>query len=641
LREALLQFPSAPQAADWQWRLAYDLARTGDPGAITLFSTLITQQLNSGGVRLENLYDWGNSQQPPAVIEVFPLTTPAGFLSSNLVKVSLGENGSGFFWLTEEPPGYRSYPLSSDFDFIHPTQVDYFVQDLIGEGSQVVGIFRRSVANSNRYVAPSLFSLAQQPPIELPFAPGNPPEIGPQFDNNWLPLASGAPEGDLEFKSTVFPACPVIVSHFYEWNGQAFEYRSARYEIKPDLALLGYCEQVINHAASVWGLETTVGLMETLLPVWPPETTIDGDPYPADALDEWRYRLAIYRALLGNQEQAGGYANAIVLNPATPDSRWITPAQDFLDIYQSQADIYRVCTSARFCDPRQAFESLMRTISTDEYPNLRHLLGDAGVTYLANGYFDFDGDGQTETWLVLRHPTGSQMEFWIIFREADKVLPLFVQYVNTTPPRVTYSHPEQEPPVIRIDADVNFEIVRQGKTGEPAIVFVEEKPVFSADLMEQALAKAEAELLGGGEVEPVRLDLIELGNSPIFTCSYQLCPRYLYLLGLANELVLKKDLAIEAYLDLWRNFLGSPYVTMARYKLSGPAVPPGPTITPTRTITPRPTATRSFFGTGTPTRTPTVTGTPPTETPTITGTIFTPTITWTPTETEMYPAPTE
>jgi len=641
LKEALLQFPSAPQAANWQWQLAYNLARTGESPAIPFFSSMITQELNSGDVRLEGLFDWGNSQNPPAAIEVFPLDTPTGFLSSNLVKVSLGENGSGFFWLIEQPSGFESYPLTSDFDFVYPTQVDYFVQDLIGEGSSVAGIFRRSVPNTNQYQTPRLFSLAQRPPVELGFAAFTPPEIGPEFENNWEPLPGGAPEGDLQFQTTVFPACPVTVTHNYEWNGLTFEFRSAEYQIQPDQELLGYCEQAINHSASVWGLETTVQLMETLLPDWPPETTLDGDPYPADALDEWRYRLAIYQALSGKMEEASGYANAIVNNPATPDSRWIAPAQDFLTTFNDQADIYEVCLAASFCDPRRAFESLIKTISPEDYQNVRPILAEAGVTYLSSGFFDFDRDGQTETWLAIRHQTGSDLEFWILFQEEDQITPLFVDYLDTAPPRITYREPIQEPPVVSIDPGFTFQIARQGEAGVPSIYFVDEEVVFSADRMELELDRAETELLGGGDVEPIRIALIELRNSPIFTCSYLLCPRYLYLLGLANELVLEKDLAIDAYLELWRNFLGNPYVTMARYKLSGPAIPPGPTITPTRTITPRPSATRPFFRTSTPTWTPTVTGTPPTATPTITGTISTPTVTLTPTETEPYPAPTD
>jgi hypothetical protein len=639
LREALLQFPSAPQAADWQWKLAYNLARSGESPSIPLFTSLITQELNAGTVRLDNLYEWGLTQNPPAAIETYPLDTPTGFLSSSLVKVSLGENGSGFFWLLEQPSGFDSYPLTNDFDFVHPTQVDYFVEDLIGEGSAVAGIFRRFVPNTNRYQLPRLFSLAQRPPGELGFEPFTPPEIGPEFENNWVPLASGSPEGDLQFQSTVFPACPVLVKHNYAWNGSAFEFRSAEYQIQPDLELLGFCEQVINHSASIWGLETTVQLMETLLPDWPPKTTSTGDPYPNDALDEWRYRLAIYQALLGNQEEATGYANAIVNNPSSPASQWIEPAQDFLNTYQDQTDIFKVCLSASFCDPHQAFESLISTISPQDYPDLRTILSEAGVTYLSSGFFDFDNDGQTETWFVLRPKTGSDLEFWIVFQEEDRLVPLFVDYVDAAPQRITYQEPLQEPPIVSVDPDINFQITRQGKNQVPSIVFVPEEVVFSADQMKLDLDKAENELLNGGEVEAVRTNLVELRKSPIFTCSYQLCPRYLYLLGLANELVLKEDLSIQAYLELWRNFLGNPYVTMARYKLSGPAIPPGPTITPTRTITPRPTATRSFFRTATPTRTPTVTGTPPTATPTITGTIFTPTITLTPTVTQGYPAP--
>src|SRR3990170_1625225 len=37
-REALLRFPTAPQAENWLWGLAYNLARTGDPQAGTRFA---------------------------------------------------------------------------------------------------------------------------------------------------------------------------------------------------------------------------------------------------------------------------------------------------------------------------------------------------------------------------------------------------------------------------------------------------------------------------------------------------------------------------------------------------------------------------------------------------------------------------
>ena len=58
LKEALLRFPDAPQADRWQWDLAYDLARLGDPVAGARYADLIAEGLNRGEVGIDKLYAW-------------------------------------------------------------------------------------------------------------------------------------------------------------------------------------------------------------------------------------------------------------------------------------------------------------------------------------------------------------------------------------------------------------------------------------------------------------------------------------------------------------------------------------------------------------------------------------------------------
>ncbi|MCK4724687.1 MAG: hypothetical protein KAT29_02740, partial [Anaerolineales bacterium] len=307
-REALLRFPTASQAEEWQWQLAYNLARTGDQNAGEVYASLITQELNRDDTTLDELYSWGLKRDPQLLIESFPLESGEEILSSNLVKVTAGENGSSYFWLIEGLTGYTSHSLTSDFDFIRPNRIDNFLVKLLGTISEVVGIFPSIVHESLHYTIPSVFSLLQQPPQELSFALFSPPAIGPDFKNYWQPVESGDGYGDLQFSDAVFPACPVTVTHPYQWNGLQFTFIEDTYQIAPDLDLLSYCEIVVNHSINVWGLEPTVLLMETLLPDWPPEKTTTGKDYPDDALDEWRYRLSIYHALLANQDQATAYA---------------------------------------------------------------------------------------------------------------------------------------------------------------------------------------------------------------------------------------------------------------------------------------------------------------------------------------------
>lgn len=601
-REALLRFPTAQQADDWQWQLAYNLARTGDQTAGEVYAKLITQELNRDNTTLNELYGWGFDQSPQLIIENFPLIPGDNDLSSNLVKVTAEENGSTYFWLIERTTGFTSYSLTSDFNFVQPNKIDNFIVSFSGSGGEIIGIFPTKIHESIHYRPPNIFSLIVQPPEHQGFALFVPPAIGPDFTNNWQPLEVGGGPGDLQFQDAIFPACPVTVSHAYDWNGLEFKFIEDTYQIDPDPDLLSYCEFIVDHSINTWGLEPTIQIMETLLPVWPPETTTTGKDYPDDALDEWRYRLSIYHALLANQDQSTEYAQLIIDDPASPESRWITPATDLLANYHTQRDIYRVCLDAEYCNPQLGFESLVATITIEEYSDLINILRQAGVDVRSSGYFDFDFNGDSERWVVIRHQTGTPLEFWIISPYESNLQTVFVTTVNDYTPRLSYLEPLSEPPIILLEPDFTFYYVHLGPEGEPVIVLAEPEVVFASDRTEMELDYLEEILLTGGDPTFVQEELIILSNSPHFTCSYLLCPRFHYLLGLASELANDEYSAVAAYLDLWRQYPGHPFTIMARFKL-GSTFQPTPTSVPTITLTPPPTVD------GTETSTPTVTST--------------------------------
>jgi hypothetical protein len=619
-QEALHRFSTAPQARDWLWQLAYNLARTSDPAAGEVYANLITQELNSGQVELDGLYRWGLDRTPQVIIEVIPLDTLSDDLSRNLVKVRAGENGSSFFWLIEKPNGYVNFPLTSDFNFIQPSGINYFIVNLLGTNNTVVGIYPTEVYDSFNYVTPRIFSLDQQPPVELGYENISSPAIGPEFTNNWEPIEPGTGEGVLQFEDVIFAACPITVNHSYRWIRNVLSFLQASYHIEPDLDLLGYCEIIVNHAFNVWGLEPTIQLMETLLPSWPPESTTTGGEYPKDALDEWHFRLSLYHGLLGNWAESTGYANTIVSNPVSADSRWITPAAEFLEIYQEQRDIYKACLPSTHCDPGLAFKSLAATITPQEFPDLINTLENSGVTVRSSGYFDFDNDGDSERWVVIRHNPGTPLEFWIMQPNETGISAIFVDTIETDTPRLTYLEPISEPPIVKIDPDITFQLVKQGSDQEPVIVMVEQEVIFASDRTGLELDYLEVTLFTGGDPAYVQQELLILRTSPHFTCSYLLCPRFLYLLGLASELANDERAAVNAYLELWREYIDSPYATMARFKLIS-KITPVPTFTPT--ITQTPTATPTLPGTaGTPSPTATESlpgypppGNPPTNTP--------------------------
>jgi hypothetical protein len=156
---------------------------------------------------------------------------------------------------------------------------------------------------------------------------------------------------------------------------------------------------------------------------------------------------------------------------------------------------------------------------------------------------------------------------------------------------------------VQIDPDITFHYIKLDPEEEPVIVLVEPEVIFSSDRTEMDLDNLEEILLTGGDPAFVQEELIVLSKSPHFTCSYLLCPRFLYLLGLASELANDELSAVAAYLDLWRQYPAHPYTIMARFKL-GSTYNPTPTVLPTISNTPTHTpdglATPTPFNTETP-----------------------------------------
>jgi hypothetical protein len=109
-----------------------------------------------------------------------------------------------------------------------------------------------------------------------------------------------------------------------------------------------YCEIVLETASNGWGPEAAINVALPLLDVWPPETDVQGNSYPPDAYDELRYRLGVLYALAGKPSESIQYLNEIITSPITSDSSWITPAQEFLRLYQGLEDLYIACQQAQF-----------------------------------------------------------------------------------------------------------------------------------------------------------------------------------------------------------------------------------------------------------------------------------------------------
>ena len=623
LNEALLRFPDAPQAKLWGWQLAYSLARMGKQTAGEQYGKLIAEGLNSGETEVTNLAEWFHGKEPRMVLTVITTDPPSGYLSSHLLKVN--DRGSAFILLLETSGAFKSYPLTSDFDYslpvaekITPTpqptklpsrDFEAFSQDLTGDGVAEIVIFNTNPA-PDQLSLPRIFNLAQIPPAEIYIDPAEPPfRIGMEYQNIWSFSGEGSPT-KLEFKTRIFPPCPVTIQRSYQWDGEVFNLIKSQYQIEPSPETLSYCRLIIDHAANLWGSDATASLMEYLLPLWPPSKMEDGKPFPLDARDEWRFRLGVYHALLGNTQTAIFELSELVSAPSLPASRWIIPANEFLKAYQTKEDIYRACVTTAYCIPAQAVRYLIEQLSGGQDQEIIPYLYQHGVILRASGYFDFDGDGVRDIWFTIRHHPGEELELWLLLTYGGKVGPLTLGAVETNLPVFTYYDEKAVPPVVLLNEITAFQVKRVPGSREPYLSSFD-LPKLYPNLFTEALQKYSSELFSNANPAAVQKELLDMQKTPGLLCKPTwTCDNYYYTLGLASELAGDGRNAVSAYMRLWWDYWKSPYATMARLKLHQLYVPTAtPTITFTPTVTPLPaTATSSIptaiFATFTPSRTP-------------------------------------
>ena len=163
-------------------------------------------------------------------------------------------------------------------------------------------------------------------------------QVGMQFDNYWSVGARAAGQNDLVFKTTVYPPCPVTLRRAYRWNGQTFAFIDQQVSLEPNPRRIADCHAVIDHAASVWGPEAAIPLMQALLPNWPPAQDSQGKPLPLDARDAWLYRLGVYHALVGNQIQAVEQLPRLIEKIAEETERRADQIRNSLDLAEKIVD---------------------------------------------------------------------------------------------------------------------------------------------------------------------------------------------------------------------------------------------------------------------------------------------------------------
>jgi hypothetical protein len=421
----------------------------------------------------------------------------------------------------------------------------------------------------------------------------------------------------------------------YTWEGSIFSVSPAQYSLIPVSGQEAYCEIILDTSSAFWGPDSAISVTLPLLDIWPPDQDINGNLYPPDAYDELRYRLGILYALAGQPSEAVRYLSEIVNSPTIPNSEWINPAQEFLNVYMEPADLITACKGAQYCNLRDALCTMVNLSGMDESSQILTYLRNNGVTIRSSGLFDFDLDGQDERWMIIKPNSESKLEFWILSELQDGIQAVFVQVLEGIESLPYYHEPVGAPPVVQFELHKGFLFKHLIETQDAYIEWVDvefARPTIILDGYNQAVNA----LMNGDDPHLVQNTLLELLNSPRFKgdcIAFNICAEFHYTLGLVYDLNGEEGNAIDQYLWVWRNYPNSPYTTMARLKLDYFRLPtytrtPVPSATPYRTNTPSP-VTPTLTRTVTPTRTETQIFT---QTPTYTLT-FTPTISPTATET--------
>ncbi|PWH20155.1 MAG: hypothetical protein DDG59_00975 [Anaerolineae bacterium] len=606
--EALLRFPDSRFAAQWRWQQALNYARLGDEKAGQAFASLIEVGLNSQQTTIAELPKWLRQFPFPMKVTLTPLQPPADLFTAYLLELS--GRGSAFFLIAETSAAFRVYPLMVGFDFsaqkpalaiataipsMEPPLYQVFRADLNSDGVGEVVIYRTNPQAVNWLALPMVFDLSTLPPQTLGFDPVRSPfQIGMSYLNLWKVQTDVDGRKMLSFSTRLFPTCPLDLQRDYVWDGSAFQPFTTTVKVYPYADTLSYCGFLVEHAANVWGREVAIQLIDALLPIWPPKANPEGKPYPPDAKDEWRFRKAVYLAELGEFEAAQGALEELIHAPAITSSRWLSAAQTFLDIYRTPEDLYRACLTTVYCRADQVLSNQLQNQQTQQVADILSFMNRIGVIRRSTGYFDFDGDGRKEFWFALQHRTGEKLEVWALFPRGDRFDAVQLQQIENTSPTFSYYDPLAIPPVVLLNQQQAFRVLRSPSDRKPYIEAVE-LPRYFPDRFKDAVGKFETELFQGVAPEQIYRNLLDLQKTPSLLCrATWSCDRYYYLLGLAAELSGDQNAAIAAYYRLWMDYRKSPFTTMARLKLrslSTPTFTPTPTFTQTPTWTPSPTLT--------------------------------------------------
>ncbi|HSM54987.1 MAG TPA: hypothetical protein VK879_02430 [Candidatus Sulfomarinibacteraceae bacterium] len=588
--EALNRFPEAAEAERWRWGLAYNYVRMGDGRAIERYGGLIEQALQSAVVTPDLLPSWFVAREPRLTLAQRPLDAPPGFLSAYLLELRTGNSGA-FFWLLYDGQNYHVYSLGNarDLDLAHGAGLSYDLTDVTGDGSpELVAVHGHQPGDhlSFYYTDLTLYDLSEAPPRRLALQPPPSTHLGWGERDGWTVVISANGTTQFRLRGLVSWQCDAVeqISN-YVWRDGAFHLGEVRYQIQGDgNGGSRFCLPFIYSAAEQGNEDALSYLAATA-----ERALANGQP---DA-DEYRFRLALYRALSGDFQLAAQHLASLISQPVDDVGSWLPAAIRFRDAYESPEDLYRACAAEELCNERLALQRLVSRLTAADFGVLTDRLREWGVALNRSRFVDLDGDGQLEQW-VLVNRTNAEMAAWLFWRAPEGIQAL---YVDTLPRDDQTFTLERLTPVegrsllrLRTGLEERLLAIERDASGSVSLTQLRaDSDNESQNFTWQLLVESQAALLGSqddglnvraqsgvtnGSQSPLELlaRLLTFRDSGAFDCRSAvretLCADYSYTVALAYEMAGDETGAVAAYRQLWRDYPDSPLALIARSKLT-------------------------------------------------------------------------
>ncbi|MGB8984627.1 MAG: tetratricopeptide repeat protein [Anaerolineales bacterium] len=578
--EALLRFPDAPQGETWRWDLCFNLAfsnhsvESPDAPELPCYAKLIENGLNSRQTDIPGLSSWFEAHESRFSFEITSNTPPPGYASSHVISL----NASANLWLLEKEGNFRVFGLRSSMFFFRESGSKFQMLDLTGDNYPELVLYFHRATCCNSFSQQFIYELSSGTPklLSLEDLNGTSTHTTSEYDSYITALESRTELPGFLFEShygydVITQPCSLREYDKYYWNGDRFELAETWFGIdKPDKYNdKEFCQFVIDAAKEQAELEVAVKTIGDIR-IGDPEAT----------KDQILYGLGEYHARLGDVDKAKDcFTQAIAFQTTSnkSDPRWSKAAQIFLDDYHEESDYYEVCSRVIKCDMRGALQQLIAEIKPDSFLQAPEILRASGILIKSSGFMNFDGGDDIEQWVVVQHPNRSKREFWILVRGSDKTYGFFVAEISTNKPELKEFQGSSIYALMTSNGENLFSLEKTGFAGQPYImthdVIQDTDPFMEADylkgyLVEKPLDDLIGQLMNGGDPAQIRDSLVQLNQSVSFDCKgTDRCDQVQYLLGLTGELLGDEQAALDAYLQLWKEYPESFYTVMVRSKL--------------------------------------------------------------------------